>query len=193
VEKPYAVVFAGVPGTSKSAIAYNLSWNFNLPILSNDSVRFEVKEDLRVESLSIKEDLVFSSVNQNGALDEYEKRIKQRRDTILAIGRSVIFDGSVDRRWTEVKEELQNYNYDWFMINMELSRSFLTGLYLGTGRESFMAQLDDYMEDHQRFLNNHSHDISLEITDGDFKDRLQISVDGLSHFLDDTREIRRVA
>ncbi len=193
MEKPYAVVFAGVPGTSKSAIAYNLSWNFNLPILSNDSVRFEVKEDLRVESLSIKEDLVFSTANQNGALAEYEKRIKERRNTILAIGRSVIFDGSVDRRWGEVKEELQEHSYDWFMINMELSRPFLTGLYMSTGRESFMPQLSDYMEDHRRFLSRYADDIYLEITDEDFSDRLQVSVNGLRQFLGSVEEDRQVA
>lgn len=193
MEKPYAVVFAGVPGTSKSAIAYNLSWNFNLPILSNDSVRFEVKEDLRVHSLSIKEDLQFVSMHGNGALEEYERRIKQRRRTIMALGNSVIFDGSVDRRWSEVKAELIEHNYDWFMIDMELSEAFLAGLYTGTGRESFLPQLSAYLDDHRRFLDQCSSDISMEIRDDNFRDRLRLSANGLRHYLESRRVDLQVA
>src|SRR3954471_21976799 len=116
-EKPYAVVFSGVPGTSKSSIADYLSWNFDIGILRTDSVRFEVKEDLRVKHLSIGEDLDFSTPNGNGALEEFERRLRERRRSILAIGRTVILDSSMDRKWSEVRPELEQYGYDWFMIN----------------------------------------------------------------------------
>jgi predicted kinase len=184
VEKPYAVVFSGVPGTSKSIVAHALSCNYDLPILSSDNVRFEVKEDLRVQNLNIREDLNFSSVNQNGALVEYERRIKERRHEALARGMPVILDGSVDRTWQDVRDQLQEHNYDWFMVDMELSRKFLEELYTGTGREAYIGQLDAYIADHQRFLAQHSEDISLEITDATFLDRRKVAIDGLGRFLD---------
>src|SRR5438132_235488 len=106
MERAYSVIFAGVPGSSKSSVAYYLSGEFNLPVLSNDSVRYEVKEDLLVERLKIKEDMLFDNINHPMALNEYERRIKQRRQRLLDKGSSFILDGSVDRRWPEVKQEL---------------------------------------------------------------------------------------
>lgn len=182
-EKSFAVVFAGVPGTSKSSVADYLSWNFDIGILRSDSVRFEVKEDLRIENLSIGEDLDFSTPNRNGALEEYERRLKERRHTILALGKLIILDGSMDRKWADIKDELHHYGYDWFMINMELSRKFLVDLYIGTGRESFIPQLDGYLRDHAKFLENFSQDVSLEINDKNFMSRLQIASSGLQNYI----------
>jgi len=183
-EKPYAVVFSGVPGTSKSSIADYLSWNFDIGILRTDSIRFEVKEDMRVKHLSIGEDLDFSSPNGNGALEEFERRLRERRRSILAIGRTVILDSSMDRKWAEVRAELEAYGYDWFMINMELSKNFLVDLYNGTGRESFIPQLDGYLRDHRKFLDSYEQDIDLEINDQNFLGRLAIAATGLSNYID---------
>lgn len=188
MKKPYAVVFSGVPGTSKSSIADYLSWNFDIGILRSDSVRFEVKEDMRVDNLSIGEDLDFSGVNPNGALEEFERRLRERRYTILALGKLIILDGSMDRKWPEVKDELHRYGYDWFMINMELSREFLVNLYTGTGRESFIPQLDGYMRDHAKFLDQYNTDIDLSITDHNFNARLKIAASGLQTYIDSLEE-----
>jgi len=184
VEKPYAVVFSGVPGTSKSITAQAISCEFQIPILSNDTVRFEVKEDLRVKHLSIKEDLEFASVNQNGALVEYDRRIKERRLEILDRGIPIVLDGSVDRTWETVKNDLMVNNYDWFMVDMELTRQFMEDLYRGTGREAFIDQLDSYFEDHRIFIEHHQADISVEITDDLFLDRRKVAIDGLHRFLE---------
>jgi predicted kinase len=184
MSKPYVVVFAGVPGSSKSSIAHYLSCEFNLPILSNDSIRYEVKEDLRVDSLKIKEDMVFDNINHPQALAEYERRLAQRRAQVLSKNRPVIFDGSVDRRWEETKAQLLKSGYDWFMIDMELSREFLEKLFVGTGREFFLPQLDNYFSQHQKFLASFEKDISLRITDEIFGDRLSKTATGLNKFLD---------
>ncbi len=187
-EKPYAVVFSGVPGTSKSSIADYLSWNFDIGVLRSDSVRYEVKEDMRVESLSIGEDLDFHNPNGNGALEEFERRINERRHTILALGKLIILDGSVDRRWESVRQELLQNGYDWFMINMELSEKFLKDLYTGTGRESFIPQLEGYLRDHAKFLDAYRKDISLEINDGNFRGRLKIAASGLQNYIESMEE-----
>jgi predicted kinase len=188
VEKPYAVVFAGVPGTSKSITAQAVSGEFQLPILSSDMVRFEVKEDLRVQHLSIREDLQFASINQNGALAEYERRINERRLEALARGMPVILDSSVDRTWAEVRGQLEEHEYDWFMVDMEFTRKFLEDLYRGTGREAYIDQLNAYCADHQDFLDLYSADISLEITDETFLDRRRVAVEGLARFLQQRRQ-----
>jgi hypothetical protein len=182
-KEPYVVVFSGVPGTSKSSNADHHSLVFEKGNQRSDGIRFEVKEDLRVSSLSIREDLNFANINQNGALEEFERRLSQRRQMVLSLGKSAIFDGSVDRRWAETKQELQDYGYNWFLINLELSRSFLENLYRGTGRESFIPQLDSYIKDHAKFVEQYDQDISFEITDKNFLNRLELAVDGLKAFL----------
>jgi len=177
------VGFFGVPGTSKSSIADHISRCFRLGILRTDSIRFEVKEDLRVQSLSVKEDLQFSSINQNGALAEYEGRLQERMDDTLGLGRPFILDGSMDRRWQAVSAQLQASGYDWFMVNMELSEGFLKDLYSGTGRESFLPQLPAYIADHQKFLERYHEDVAIEVTDEVFSDRLKFAADSLHSYI----------
>ena len=181
---PYAVCFAGVPGTSKSIIAYYLSSQFGLPILSNDSLRYEVKEDMLVAKLVLPEDLIKKGINQPKVLAEFERRLSQRRKELLKTGRSIIFDASVDRRWPEIKSELQAAGYSWFMISMELSRQFLEKLFGATDRKDFLPQLDDYFKNHQQFLKRYRSDINLEIDDANFQNRLKIAATELQKFID---------
>lgn len=172
--KPYAVVFAGVPGSSKTIISNYLSGKFGLPVFNNDQLRNEVKEDMLVDNINIPE-----------VLAEFEKRQTQRRVEILATGRPVIFDGSVDRRWPETKKQLQDAGYDWFMIELELSREFLVKLFTSTGRAKFAeTKLDNYLQHNNEFVEKYVDDITLKITDATFKDRLRVSADALQAFLD---------
>lgn len=173
MKKPYAVVFAGVPGSSKSIVAFYLSGKFGLPIFNNDQLRYEVREDLLVDSINIPH-----------ALEEFEKRLKQRVDEILAKGKPIIIDGSVDRRWIERKKQLQDFNYEWFLIDMELSKEFLTNLFNKTGRAEFVTtQLDDYLKQHEEFIDKYSSDVSIYIKDEDFKNRNEIAAEALSEFI----------
>lgn len=173
MSKPYAVVFAGVPGSSKSIVAHYLSETFGLPIFSNDNLRYEVREDLKTDN-----------INQPRVLAEYEKRLKQRRQALLATKRPVILDGSVDRRWAETKQQLQTAGYDRFLINMELSKKFITELFSHTARPKSIKQLPAYLQQHRDFVKQFKDDISLQITDETFPDRLQIAADGLQKFID---------
>src|SRR5690349_1208404 len=102
MSKSFAIVFAGVPGTSKSIIANYLSYKFNLPVFNNDQIRWEVCEDYQVDS-----------IHTPGALDEFHRRFKVRRKDALSMGNPIILDGSVDRQWESYKKELQNAGYDW--------------------------------------------------------------------------------
>lgn len=173
MEKPYAVVFAGMPGTSKTPIAHYLSCEFGLPILSTDQIRFEVREDLRIDD-----------INKLGGIEEYQRRLQERYNRLMSTRTSFIFDGSMDRRWAERKQRFLQSGYDWFMISMELTKPFLAGFYGATGRASWADKnLDYYLGQHNEFMAEHSADINLQIDDNNFADRLKIAAEGLKRFL----------
>jgi hypothetical protein len=172
MKKPYAVVFAGVPGSSKTIVANYLSIKFNLPVFNNDQLRFEIKEDLLVDNINIPE-----------ALAEFEKRYKERYLELLATGNPAIVDGSVDRSWVKHKKRLKKAGYIWYMINMELSKEFLEKLFNSTGRSKFLTRLPGYLEQHRRFMQKYSDDVNLQITDDKFKDRLKLASEGLQKFI----------
>lgn len=169
---PYIVVFAGAPGSSKSIVSHYLSMEFGLPILNRDTIRNEVKEELLV-----------SNINEPHALAEFEQRFTERWEEALAVGESFILDGSVDRSWPHTKRELIAAGFEWFMIDMELSREFFVRLFTATKRQKGLDQLDGYLEQHEAFLEKYRQDIHLEITDETFNDRLEIAADGLTAFL----------
>lgn len=170
--KPYAVVFAGVPGSSKTIISNYLSVKFHLPVFNNDQLRFEVKEDLMADNINIP-----------AVLAEYEKRYKERFEELLATGHPMLLDGSIDRRWPQTKKQLKKFGYVWFVIDMELSPAFLKKFFVATGRPKFLDQLPKYLDDHQRFMRDYAADVSLQITDELFFNRLQIAADGLIKFV----------
>lgn len=173
MKKPYAVAFAGVPGSSKTPIAFYLSIKFGLPIFNNDELRNEVRENLLTDD-----------IRSPRASAEFERLTKERHEQALSTGRPVIFDGSVDRRWPETKKQLQDHGYSWFLINLELSLPFLTKLFSSTGRGAFVeTKLANYLKQHNDFRAAHQGDISLEITDKDFINRMEVTATGLEQFL----------
>jgi predicted kinase len=175
MSRPFAVVFAGLPGTSKSIIAFYLSGKFGLPMFNNDQLRFEVKEDLLADN-----------INRPDALAEFERRLTERVDEILSTKRPIILDGSVDRRWVERKAQLDKHGYGYFLINMELSPEFIENLWIMTGRQALISKyLYPYIPDHQKFLEHWHDEINLEINDRNFMDRNKIAAVALQEFVKD--------
>lgn len=173
MSSPFCVVFAGVPGSSKTIIAYYLSLNFRLPILSTDNIRFEIKEDLLVDN-----------INEPAAHAQYNKRYEDRLLEALKQQSSFIHDGSVDRRWPELKQRLIDARFDYFLVSLDLSKHFLSNLYLKTGRKSALDQLDAYYEQHDVFRQNFAQDVAVSIGDNDFLKRNQITSGVLAAYLD---------
>jgi predicted kinase len=173
MSKPYVITFAGVPGSSKSIIAHYLSINFSLPIFSTDNIRYEVKEDLLV-----------SDINEPKASKEYNYRQNKRFQDILELKKNFILDGSVDRRWQEVKNQLNAAGYNWCLIDMELSRDFMINLYTKTNRPRAIEELDAYLVQHANFMKKYSSDVKLKITDQLFKDRNSIAEKTVRKFID---------
>jgi hypothetical protein len=173
MSKPYAITFAGVPGSSKSIIAYFLSIVFSLPIFSTDNIRNEVKEDLLV-----------SDINKPGALKEFKYRQAKRFQEVLKLKKSFIRDGSVDRHWQEIKEQLDTAGYAWCLIDMELSRDFIINLYSKTNRVRAIEELDAYLAQHTKFIEKYSSDITVKITDQLFKERNSVAEVTVRKFLE---------
>lgn len=168
----FVICFGGVPGSSKSPIINHLSPLLNLPVFSNDQLRYEIREDLGVNSILKPE-----------ALSMYDKRVKEMRNNILASGTSFIYDCSVDRKWPELKEELKQYGYKWFVISLDFSKSFMTKLYESTGRLNAIEELDIYNKHHQDFIKEYDDDIFLHLTDENFAKRVQICLAAVETFV----------
>ena len=177
MSQPFAVVFAGVPCSSKTIISNYFSAKFGLPIFNNDQLRFEVKEDMMADN-----------INRPDVLAEYERRYTERFEELLATGHPMILDGSIDRRWPETKAQLEKFGYAWFLIDMELSESFLREFFVATGRPKFLDKLPRYLEDHRQFMERYSSDVSIQITDDMFLKRLELSASGLREFIDNLVE-----
>jgi hypothetical protein len=170
----FVIVFAGVPGSSKSIVAYYLSETYSLPIFSTDNIRFEVKEDFLV-----------GSINEPRALKEFERRQAKRFSNLITQQKDFIRDGSVDRHWDDIKKQLKSANYKWCLIDMELSRDFLLTLYHETGRLQAIKELDGYLKQHESFMEAYESDVYIKITDATFKDRNKVAKEALSKFLEE--------
>jgi hypothetical protein len=163
--KPVVITFAGVVGTSKTPIAHYLSCGLDLPILSNDSIRTEVKEDL-------------GTVSE----EEYSRRRDERVNALTKEGRSFIYDASIDRRYAELEKQKEKYNFDIFIISLDLSKSFILELYKRKNYDR-VDRVDELMRDHQNFLENYRSRVSLSITDETFPKRLELSLYSVKAYL----------
>jgi len=161
------VIFAGAVGSSKTPIASHLSYKFNLPIFNTDAIRSEVTEDL----------LIFNE-------EEFRLRRDKRLKELVDKGKSFILDASIDREWTNLRENILKEGYQVFVISMDISKEFLANLYKAKGYKESLKRIDELYNDHEEFLRDFNKDISLHITDKDFKERLNLSEGKLKEFLD---------
>jgi len=165
-QKKFCLLFAGVPGCSKTPTAIYLSLKFSLPVFNNDAIRTEVKED-------------------KGFFHEEEflKRRNERLKEALEKGNSFILDASVDRRWQEVKEKLLFYGYDYCLISFNLGKDFLIQLYKAKKYADFFKDLDKLFADHENFLQYYQGDVYLNLTETDFPQRLTLAYQAVGRFL----------
>lgn len=161
----FIVAFAGPVGSSKTPVAFYLSHTLNLPVFSTDAIRSEVSEDL----------LHYDT-------KEFEKRRDQRLKEVINKGNSFILDASIDREWPKYKKWIEEGNYDFFIISMDLSKEFVVRLFEAKLYQAFI-HIDKWMNDHELFLDNYAKDINLSITDSNFKDRLKLSSEKLNDWI----------
>ena len=162
--KKLCITFAGAVGSSKTPIANYLSPKLNLPIFNNDAIRSEIVEDLG-----------------NMDAEEYIQRRNERLKEIVTGGMSFIYDASADREWKNNKQVLLDAGYEVFIISLDLSKELLTRLYKAKGYFETLERIDKLFNDHQVFLNEFSEDVGVNITDTEFKDRLEISLKAIKN------------
>lgn len=172
-ENKFCLTFAGAVGNSKTPISNYLSTRLLLPVFNNDAIRTEVIEDL-------------------GVLDskEYLKRRDLRLEEIIKSGNSFIYDASVDRAWKKLKEKLTLFSYDFFIVSLDLSKELLTKLYQSKRYLIALKRIDELIQDHNNFLDQYLKDVGLQIKDGDFINRMQISYSGVKNYLERKNNIR---
>jgi hypothetical protein len=174
MSKPFVISFAGVPGASKTPIAFELSCKFQLPILQRDAIRMEVREDLRVPNLE-----------DEAAFREFDTRADHRFQSLLKHNVCFISDSSADRSWEEqVHTQLQEHGYDYFIISIDLSKDFVQQLYEANHSGS-ASDLEHYYAQHEKFLSGYTENIGVHITDKDFAERMSICTRAVKVFLAD--------
>lgn len=158
-------MFAGVPGSSKSPVAHHLGWNLGLPIFNNDTLRTEIAED-----------------SGEVELGRYEALRDARLEQLLALNHSFIYDASVDRQWLNAKKWLDDHDYEHFVINMDLDRSFIEKIYKAKGYTQ-VDKLDGWFDDHEKFNNSHADIVNVRIGTEDFSNRLDIALNAVNNWI----------
>ena len=158
MENKFIITFAGAVGSSKTPIAHYLSWKLNLPVFSNDAIRTEMLED----------SLVYDG-------KEYEKIRNSRLEEFMKSGVSFIYDASVDRKWSELKNNADVCGYSIFVISLDLSKDFLASLYKLKGYHETLARINELVADHDAFLVNYMNVVGVHIGEKEFKNRLELS------------------
>ena len=164
MNKPKVILFACPMWSSKFAIAHHIGWNLNLPIFSRDAIRNEVKEDLFYWDAQ-----------------EFENRAKPRFKKLLNSKIDFILDASIDRKYYEYMDTFKDY--DTFIISIDISKDRLEDMVNAKEYTTGVGnRLDKNYEDHQEFLKEHSNDVDLHITDENFKERLEITLEAVRNW-----------
>ncbi|HRY60371.1 MAG TPA: hypothetical protein P5096_03250 [Patescibacteria group bacterium] len=168
----FVILFAGAVGSSKSPIATYLSFKLDLPIFIHDVIRTEVKEDL-------------------GKMDvnEYAKRRDERLREIIAKGDSFIYDASVDRSWEMRKAQLLAAGYKYCIVSLDLSISFLEQLCKIKNYTETLTVIDNFVLEHNTFLNRFKDDVIVHITDETFPSRLNIAYNAVKKWIDENSKL----
>jgi hypothetical protein len=165
-----SLLFAGTPSSTKTQIATYLSWQFGVGIFSTNVIRREI----HVKDMSTELDIPALDALR----DERLKVLTQSR-------RDFIYDASVDRRWGELKQHLEDAGYEWKLISLDLSKELITRLdTIGDRHMADPKRLGMYFQQHQDFLAQFGADVSLSITDENFSDRLARAYDLCKGWLD---------
>ncbi|RJO60112.1 hypothetical protein C4544_07185 [candidate division WS5 bacterium] len=168
-KQPLCILFAGPVGSSKTPVAVYLSWNLGLPIFNTDAIRTEVLEDILENNL--ESELI-------------PKRRDERLAKMISSKKSFIYDASIDRTWPEMKKELEENGYKYFVISFDITNEFLKKLWNAKKYDAWEL-FDGWCEDHLSFVKKYREEVGLTITDDNFSARLDESLEAVRKFLGD--------
>lgn len=145
-------------------------------MIQMDAIRLEVREDLLKDKSDDPE-----------VRKEFLKRAYERYQPLLQEGVCFIDDSSADRSWKQKPDDqyfqLKQFDYDFFIISMDLSKDFIRKLH-AANKSASQDKLEEYFEDHHEFLRLYSNDVSVTITDDNFLDRMNVCEQAARHFID---------
>ena len=156
--KPVVICFASVPTGGKTTMAYFLSENFGLPIFSTDAVRYDTKA-------------ATSTIDINEVIDQFSTNRQARANAMFARKKSFIYDGSVDRRWADVKKEAQAAGFTCLLISFDISKEKIDQNRKMQDRIETDELFNKWFADHEKFLSEHGTDVQLHITDDNYAQR----------------------
>ncbi len=168
--KPFCITFAGPAGCSKSPVAQYLSCQLNVPVMSNDVIRTEVRED-----------------HMGAVLDQkdYTRRVVERVKDLAARKVSFIYDASNDRKWLRFLENFEPDSYVIGVISYDLSPAFYKAMLAAKQYCEILDGADNYLAQHKAFIEKHPDVVICSITDHNFPDRLDIALRASQQFIDD--------
>lgn len=160
--KPLIVFMAGSAASGKSEMAYRLSETFGLPIFSTDSIRIDTKVEKDV-------------VDINEVVEAFNAERDRRAKAIISKSQSFVYDGSADRRWADMKRQVEEAGYDWLLVSFDLSPELINKHRKMFDRVENDAMYEKWSADHQKFLDDFSNDVQLHITDDNYADRYKLA------------------
>ncbi len=168
--KPLVIFFAGSTAAGKTDMAYYLSEQFDLPIFSTDAVRRDTK---------VKNDVV----DIHDALDNFNAEREARAKEMFGRKKSFIYDGSVDRRWAEVKQAAQDAGFSWLLVDFDLSRERIMKNKAMFDNIESDELFDKWIADHQKFHETSDADAQVHITDGNYQQRYDLAKEAVAKAL----------
>jgi hypothetical protein len=98
-------------------------------------------------------------------------------------GVSFICDLSIDRKWDLFKKQLTDNNYQFYIVNIDLSKELLTKLYKAKDYYESLKSIDKFIDDHDKFLKEYCNEINLHILDNNFKYRCELCYKKINDWL----------
>ncbi|MCF7910630.1 ATP-binding protein [Candidatus Pacearchaeota archaeon] len=150
--KPFLILFSGVPCSGKTTIAKLIEERYKGIRLNTDFLR-EIISDLNLEeSIEDIETLV----------EEYVFYLAKRKPFINQFW---IFDASIDRKYKKIISFCREYNLKFFIINLDISKNDVIIRLKKRNKENldnWLQRIDSWYEDHNNFKKNIKPDINLK-------------------------------
>lgn len=153
------ILFSGTTGSGKSFLAKNIEEKFRGVRINNDDVRDIIKEEI-VPNYDL------SSVDFQKLLEEY---LMYLFENVPKINGLLILDSSIDRKYKLVRELANKYNYEIFLIRIDLPKETLKRqIRQRSGRDSgpYLRDLERHLDDHQKIASEIK--VDYLISEGNF-------------------------
>jgi predicted kinase len=148
----FVIGFAAVPGSGKTTLAMKLAQDLDAIRVNKDSLN-ELWEQIDPEHPEDPQNPLVQTVYQivNTLLTKYPNKL-------------VVLDSSLDRKYAETKQILDQRQVKLFVISLDIPREVLVERIKrrnGDAAQPYLDKLDGWITDHQTFLQTYQPDFSF--------------------------------